>query len=93
MKYIYTILLFIASLTASFSQSLEQQFDDMLNAQYPADEPGAAVIVAKEGEIIYHKGFGIANMELDVKMEKDMIFQIGSITKQFTAVAILMLAE
>ncbi|HXG65930.1 MAG TPA: serine hydrolase [Blastocatellia bacterium] len=66
---------------------------ELLEKTYKADEPGAAVIVVKDGKTIFRKGYGKANLELGVPIEPDMIFRIGSITKQFTAVAILMLAE
>jgi CubicO group peptidase (beta-lactamase class C family) len=65
----------------------------MLENTYKPDEPGAAVIVVRDGKVILRKGYGKANMELGVPIEPDMIFRIGSITKQFTAVSILMLAE
>jgi len=57
------------------------------------NEPGATAIVAIDGKIVYHKAFGMANLELDVKMKPEMVLEIGSITKQFTSVAILMLME
>ncbi len=41
----------------------------------------------------FEKAFGMANLELDVPMKTEMVFEIGSITKQFTAVSILMLLE
>lgn len=92
-KKLVSLLLLLAISTFVVAQKLEKQFDEMLNAQYVPNEPGATALVAKDGKIIYHKAFGMANLELDVKMEPDMILEIGSITKQFTAVAILMLVE
>lgn len=68
-------------------------FDEMISSQYKADEPGAAVLLCKDGQTIYRKGFGMANLELGVKMQPEMVFEIGSMTKKFTAVAILMLQE
>ena len=67
--------------------------DELVSKAYPADAPGASVIVIKEGRTLLRKGYGMADMELGVKVEPDMVFRLGSITKQFTAVAILMLAE
>jgi CubicO group peptidase (beta-lactamase class C family) len=64
-----------------------------LNEQFKPGEPGATALVARNGQIIYKKAFGMANLELDVPMQPDNIFRIGSITKQFTAVAILQLME
>jgi len=72
---------------------LIQAIDNLVQESYGPTEPGVAVIVVRAGEIIFRKGHGMANLELDVPIEPDMVFRIGSITKQFTAVAILMLAE
>lgn len=88
-----SILLFLLFSCIGISQTWEEQFDQMLEQQFSSDIPGATVLVAKKGDIIYHKAFGMANMELDVPMETDMVFEIASITKQFTAVSILMLME
>jgi len=67
--------------------------DTLLKESYPADRPGAAVIVTKDGETLFEKAYGMADLELGVPLRPDMVFRLGSITKQFTAVAILMLAE
>jgi CubicO group peptidase (beta-lactamase class C family) len=89
---------------SSFSQATAQSpkpalkdnaaaIDELLKKTFNPGEPGAAVIVVKDGRVVLRKGYGMANMELGVQIEPDMIFRLGSITKQFTAVAILMLAE
>lgn len=67
--------------------------DSLLAATYPADGPGAAVVVAQGGEVLLRQGYGLASVELGVPATPENVFRIGSITKQFTAVAILMLAE
>lgn len=92
-KRFYIVILLIGLSVISYAQKLEKQFDKMLNEQYLPHEPGATALVAIDGKIVYHKAFGMANLELDVKMEPDMVLEIGSITKQFTSVAILMLME
>jgi len=74
-----------ADLSTAINQDMEKMFK--------ANEPGAAVIVVKNGQAVFRKGYGLANMEIGVAIEPDMIFRIGSITKQFTAVSILMLME
>src|SRR5690606_16819389 len=74
-------------------QQLAAHFDKILSEQFRTDEPGAAVLVAKGGKIIYKKAFGMANLELNVPMQVDNVFWIASIGKQFTAVAILQLME
>ena len=72
---------------------LTNSFDSIMNKEFKANEPGASVIVVKKGQIIYKKGFGVADMELNIPVNPDMNFRLGSITKQFTAVCILQLAE
>lgn len=97
MKSTLTALFCLLFLAPSFStpdnKELVRHFDALLNKAFPADEPGAAVLVARKGEILYHKAFGVASLELKVPMSAGNVFEIGSITKQFTAVAILMLVE
>jgi D-alanyl-D-alanine carboxypeptidase len=70
-----------------------QSIDSLLTATYPPDGPGAAVILVKDGQVLHRKGYGLANMELDVLIQPETVFKVGSVTKQFTAVSILMLAE
>ena len=55
--------------------------------------PGASVLVSQNGEIIFQKGFGYANIEKKIRVTPDTKFKIGSISKQFTATAILKLQE
>jgi CubicO group peptidase (beta-lactamase class C family) len=73
--------------------SLTETIDQLLTKEFKNNEPGGVVLVSKASEIIYKKAFGMANMELEVPMKDDMVFHIGSLTKQFTAVAILQLEE
>ncbi len=96
MKIRYLFLVVLTTLSAlSFvkGQNLNAQIDALLNEQYKPDAPGAVVLVAKSGKTVYRKAFGMANLEHNVKMAPDHVFEIGSITKQFTAVSILMLEE
>ncbi len=72
---------------------LEKQLDDYLTAAHNVWKYHGAALVAKDGKVLFKKGYGMANIELGVPNTPEMIFQIGSITKQFTAVAILQLEE
>lgn len=81
-----------------FGQSKQEKgmiklLDGYISENYNKYSPGCAVLVAKNGNIVYQKGFGKANLELDVPVIPESVFRIGSITKQFTAVAILQLVE
>jgi CubicO group peptidase (beta-lactamase class C family) len=55
--------------------------------------PGLAVLIARHGEIVRAEGFGLANVELQVPVKPETIFQSGSVGKQFTATAVMMLVE
>src|SRR5580658_224539 len=55
--------------------------------------PGVALAVIRDGRVVKSQGYGLANIELNVPVTPDTVFQLGSIGKQFTAAAILMLAE
>ena len=55
--------------------------------------PGASVLIAQNGDIVYQKGFGYADIEKKIPVTPDTKFKIGSISKQFTAAAILKLQE
>jgi CubicO group peptidase (beta-lactamase class C family) len=57
------------------------------------DSPGAALAVIKDGEVVYKRGYGIANMEYAVPITPETIFHVASVSKQFTAFAIDLLAE
>lgn len=67
---------------------------DKLFAQWDKpDSPGCALAVIKDGQIIYKRGYGMANLELAVPLSSSLVFNVGSISKQFTAMSILMLAQ
>lgn len=91
-KLVILIVVFVLAISAK-AQNLTQQIDEIVKENYKSDMPGAAILVAKQGKVIYKKAFGKANLELDVDMTSENVFQLASITKQFTAVAILMLEE
>ena len=62
-------------------------------AFFDPTSPGGAILVMKKGEVILKEAIGIADMELNVPIQPDMVFEIGSISKQFAAIAILKLQE
>jgi CubicO group peptidase (beta-lactamase class C family) len=91
--FVFGLLLNVAVAQQNNDKQLIAEFDKVMAAQFKPGTPGATALVAKNGQVIYKKAFGLANLELNVPMQPDYIFRIGSITKQFTAVAILQLME
>lgn len=72
---------------------LAERIDAALKPFFRADAPGATVIVMKDGAPVFRKAYGLADVDKNTPMQPEMQLRLGSITKQFTAVAILMLAE
>jgi CubicO group peptidase (beta-lactamase class C family) len=70
------------------------KIDDYVRAQMRERHiPGAAIAVVKNGKIVKADGYGLANVELNVPATKETVFEIGSVTKQITAAAIMLLVE
>jgi len=57
------------------------------------DSPGAAMAITQDGSIVYKRGYGSANLEYNIAITPATIFHVASVSKQFTAFAIVMLAE
>lgn len=67
--------------------------DALLASFYQPDGPGAAVIVTRAGKTVFRQAYGMACLAQQKPMTPETTFRLGSISKQFTAVAVLMLAE
>jgi CubicO group peptidase (beta-lactamase class C family) len=64
---------------------------DSTFASYTPKTPGVAVAIVKEGKMIFAKGYGMANLEHDIPVTPQTVFNIASVSKQFTAFAIYLL--
>ena len=67
--------------------------DRLLRRIVKKHSPGVAVLVSKDGKVLFKKSYGLADRENGRKVQPDTKFRIGSVTKQFTAAAILKLQE
>lgn len=72
---------------------LEARADALLARFVEPGGPGAAVAVLRDGAFVLRKGYGLAQIEWSIPMTPDAVFRICSLTKQFTAVAVMMLAQ
>ena len=86
-------LLLSAAPAAALPPGFKAKADSLLNEAYAATGPGAAVIVTENGKTVYAAGRGMADIDRKVPITPATHFRLGSITKQFTAAAILRLAE
>lgn len=72
---------------------VSNQLDSLFSELFKADEPGAAVVVVRGDSVVYNKGFGLARMDTLVPISDRTTFNICSVSKQFSAVALCLLAE
>lgn len=93
-KIILILLLSFSVNSLVKSQNLTKKIDSAILSVFKDNVgPGGSFMVAKGGKVVYDKAFGKSNLELGINLTTRNIFQMGSITKQFTAIAILMLEE
>lgn len=102
-RILTTIVLTLALCGAAFTQttaaqhtsadSVTARVDQLFAPWDKPDTPGCALAVIKDGQIIYKRGYGMANLELAVPITTTSVFKVGSIAKQFTAMSIVMLAQ
>lgn len=90
---ITTALLLMVFSIAAFAQDLTAKADEIVSGYVKMKKFSGTVLVAKGGKVILNKGYGMANYELDVPNTPQIKFRLGSITKQFTSMAIMQLQE
>ena len=93
MKSILAVCIISLPIFGLSQQSYSKKLDAYTTAYASAYDFHGAILVAKKDEIIFQKAFGLANREWSVKNTTDTRFPIASLTKQFTAAAILQLEE
>jgi CubicO group peptidase (beta-lactamase class C family) len=74
-------------------QAAATRIDQIMQARSTAGDFSGAVLVAREGGIVYERGFGFANREWRIANDSNTKFEIGSMTKQFTAMLVLQLVN
>jgi CubicO group peptidase (beta-lactamase class C family) len=96
-RFVNVVLLLIVSLFAfpAFAQdAATAKIDEFVKAEMQKQKiPGVSLAVVRDGRLVYAKGYGFANVEHQVPVKPETIFQSGSVGKQFTAMAVMMLVE
>lgn len=85
------ILVFVAFVAHSADKTA--QVDSLFAPKITESTPGAAVVVIKDGKKILEKGYGLANIQTSTPIRANTVFELASCSKQFTAMAIMILAE
>lgn len=94
MKYNLSLLLMlILGLTVQSQNSYYKKVDSLLQSQFSDAQPGLSIAVIKDGEDIFDKSYGLANLEYQIKITDSSVFDVASIAKQFTAACIWYLVQ
>ena len=72
---------------------LTKKVDQLFATWDKPESPGAAIAVIKDGAVVYKRGYGSANLEYNVPITAQTVFHVASVSKQFTAFAITLLAH
>src|ERR1700687_814683 len=96
-RSIWILLIFCVTTYSTFAQSsskeLSKQMDSAFSGIASTDTPGFAVLVKKDGKIIFEKGYGVRGRWAKTAIDAQTNFRLASFTKQFTAMAVMLLAH
>ena len=96
-KYLAQALVFFSvSASAQLSSgkpSAAEQINEVMQARFAAGDFNGTVLVARRGKVLYQRAFGLANREWNIPNDLQTKFEIGSMTKQFTAMLVLQLVN
>ena len=87
------LCLLVAGRSFAAADALTDKVDRIFAEWNTTSSPGCALAVVKDGHIIYQHGYGMANLELSVAITPQSVFDIGSVSKEITALAILLLVQ
>ena len=94
MRYIrFFTISFLSLWQVSFASEFNDAVDSIFSFIDESNSPGCSVGVVSEGQLIHKAGYGLANLELNVALDGDDVHRMASVSKQFTAMAVLLLAE
>jgi CubicO group peptidase (beta-lactamase class C family) len=92
MKYLMMVvvtLLVLWGAALNAQEAAEQKVDGIFADFAKPDSPGCTLGVIRNGEFIYRKGYGMGSLELGMSLSPESVFYMGSVSKQFTAAAVV----
>jgi CubicO group peptidase (beta-lactamase class C family) len=94
MRFLKLGLCLLALVSPALGQNSNDAVDQYIQGEMSNRKiPGLALLVVRDGKIVKQQGYGMANVELQAPVEPETLFQSGSMGKQFTATAVMMLVE
>lgn len=89
----FLFLVFASVIHCQAQQTVAHRLDSLFSRQFKNNEPGGAVLIVKNGRIVYKKSFGVEDIQTKKKISSQSLFNVGSISKTFVAYGILKLAK
>jgi CubicO group peptidase (beta-lactamase class C family) len=83
----------LMALVSTVSAQVSPSSIDSLFSKFGPNDPGCAVLVLKDGKSVFEKGYGVAELHAHQKINSETNFRLASLTKQFTAMAIMLLVH
>src|ERR1700733_1733520 len=95
MRFVFVTLALrmLLGVAASAQNVPNQKVDQILSVYDRPGSPGCSLGVIRNGDFVYRKAYGLASLELGVPLSPQSVFYMGSVSKQFTAAAIVLAAE
>ncbi|HET7151614.1 MAG TPA: serine hydrolase domain-containing protein, partial [Candidatus Acidoferrum sp.] len=97
----HSILVLLVFAAASYSRaqsrspeaSTDKKIDELFSGVTSPDQPGLAVLVRENGKTVFERGYGVTDLRTKTKIDAHTNFRLASFTKQFTAMAIMLLVH
>ncbi len=91
--YVFTLLIAACTEKPKKVSDFSIQVDSLCQQLNTKDKPGVAIAIVKDGETVYSKGFGMSNLEHNIPITPNSVFDIASVSKQFVGFSIALLVE
>jgi CubicO group peptidase (beta-lactamase class C family) len=93
MRYLMMVTVTLGVLWGAARDAQQQKVDGVFAEYAKPGSPGCAVGVIRDGDFVYRKGYGMGSVELGVALSPESVFYMGSVSKQFTAAAVVLAQE
>lgn len=90
---VYFLLFSVMTCFGQISEEQIEKIDSLFIPWNMPDHPGGSVLISKNGKTIFSKAYGLASLEYNIPNTENTLFNIGSVSKQFTAMGIVLLEE
>ena len=90
---VYFLLFSVMTCFGQISEEQIEKIDSLFIPWNAPNHPGGSVLISKNGKTIFSKAYGLASLEYNIPNTENTLFNIGSVSKQFTAMGIVLLEE